>query len=42
MDYIKNIINTYIYKNNKSHYEFSKPSGYKNINSSSVITPLNI
>ena len=37
MDYIKNIISTYIYKNNKLDYEFSKPSGYKNINNSSVV-----
>jgi hypothetical protein len=37
MDYIKTIIGTYMYKNNKLDYEFSKPSGYKNINSSSVV-----
>ena len=37
MDYIKNIISNYIYKNNKLNYEFSKPSGYKNINTSAVI-----
>jgi hypothetical protein len=37
MDYIKNIISNYIYKNNKLDYEFSKPSAYKNINTSSVV-----
>lgn len=39
MDYIKNYINTYIYKSisNKSEYTFSKPSGYKNINTSAIV-----
>ena len=37
MDYFKNIISNYIFKNNKLDYEFSKPSGYKNINTSAIV-----
>ena len=32
MDYIKNIIKTYIYDSTNQDKKFSKPSGYKNIN----------
>ena len=37
MDYIKYIFNTYIYDSTNEYKKFSKPSGYKNINTSSVI-----
>jgi len=37
MDYIKNMYSTYIYNSTHTDKMFRKPSGYKNINTSSVI-----
>lgn len=37
MDYIKNMIYSYLYDTNKEEENFKKPSAYKNINTSTSI-----